>query len=226
MFLEYTDVTNRVTDEELIQDMKSVLSITGKDSLTIAEYDAFGKHNSTTVIKHFGTWNHALEIVGIRVSNKFYSDEELFSNLADIWMRIGKQPSRRDLRRVESLISYKAYERRFGKWSVALQTFVDWFNTSETSDYVELKGIQPEIKQRTARDVNLRLRFKVMQRDSFKCCLCGASPAKNEDVELHVDHIIPWSKGGESVFENLQTLCSKCNLGKSNLLEQDDNKEE
>ena len=70
----------------------------------------------------------------------------------------------------------------------------------------------------TNRDVNLRLRFKVLQRDNFKCCICGASPAKNSDVELHVDHIIPWSKGGETVIENLQTLCSKCNLGKSDLL--------
>ncbi len=33
-------------------------------------------------------------------------------------------------------------------------------------------------------------------------------------VELHVDHVIPWSKGGPTVFEHLQTLCNKCNLGK------------
>jgi 5-methylcytosine-specific restriction endonuclease McrA len=35
-------------------------------------------------------------------------------------------------------------------------------------------------------------------------------------VELHVDHILPWSKDGETVEENLQTKCSKCNLGKGN----------
>lgn len=45
------------------------------------------------------------------------------------------------------------------------------------------------------RDVNLRLRFKVMQRDNFKCCICGKSPATNPDIELHIDHIVPWSKG-------------------------------
>lgn len=37
-------------------------------------------------------------------------------------------------------------------------------------------------------------------------------------VELHVDHIMPWAKGGEIVLENLQTLCSKCNLGKSDMV--------
>ena len=45
----------------------------------------------------------------------------------------------------------------------------------------------------------------------------GVSPAKDKNVELHVDHIKPWSKGGETILENLQTLCQKCNLGKSNI---------
>ena len=71
---------------------------------------------------------------------------------------------------------------------------------------------------KTSRDINLRLRFRVLQRDNFKCCACGASPAKDPAVELHVDHITPWAKGGETVFENLQTLCSKCNLGKSDIV--------
>jgi 5-methylcytosine-specific restriction endonuclease McrA len=35
-------------------------------------------------------------------------------------------------------------------------------------------------------------------------------------VQLHVDHIKPWSLGGETVAENLQTLCDQCNAGKSN----------
>ena len=73
-------------------------------------------------------------------------------------------------------------------------------------------------KHKTQREPNLRLRFKVLARDHFKCCSCGASPAKDSSVELHVDHIVPWSKGGETVLENLRTLCSKCNLGKSDLL--------
>ena len=60
-----------------------------------------------------------------------------------------------------------------------------------------------------------KLRYKVLKRDNFKCCACGASPAKDPSVELHIDHIVPWSKGGETTFDNLQTLCSRCNLGKS-----------
>jgi 5-methylcytosine-specific restriction endonuclease McrA len=56
-----------------------------------------------------------------------------------------------------------------------------------------------------------------MRRDDFKCRLCGASPAISPGVILVVDHVVPWSKGGETVFGNLQKLCEVCNGGKSDL---------
>lgn len=65
------------------------------------------------------------------------------------------------------------------------------------------------------RSISDKLRYQVLKRDNFKCCACGASPAKDPSVELHIDHIIPWSKGGETTLDNLQTLCSRCNIGKS-----------
>lgn len=67
----------------------------------------------------------------------------------------------------------------------------------------------------SSRKVSDKLRYQVLKRDNFKCCACGASPAKDPSVELHIDHIVPFSKGGETVIDNLQTLCSRCNLGKS-----------
>lgn len=67
------------------------------------------------------------------------------------------------------------------------------------------------------RDPSMRLRYEVLARDHFTCRYCGASPKKDPSVTLHIDHIIPWSKGGKTVLENLQTLCSQCNLGKSDL---------
>lgn len=70
----------------------------------------------------------------------------------------------------------------------------------------------------STRNISDKLRYQVLKRDKFKCCACGVSPAKNLGVELHVDHIIPWSKGGETTLENLQTLCSRCNIGKSDSL--------
>lgn len=58
------------------------------------------------------------------------------------------------------------------------------------------------------------LRYDILKRDNFKCKICGAS--MEDGVRLHVDHIIPVSRGGKTINSNLQTLCELCNLGKSN----------
>ena len=57
------------------------------------------------------------------------------------------------------------------------------------------------------------LRYDIMKRDGFRCVLCGRSA--EDGVKLHVDHIIPISKGGRTFPKNLRTLCDSCNLGKS-----------
>ena len=58
------------------------------------------------------------------------------------------------------------------------------------------------------------LRYRVFCRDGWRCQSCGL--ISRHGAILHVDHIIPRSKGGGSDMENLQTLCVACNLGKSN----------
>jgi 5-methylcytosine-specific restriction endonuclease McrA len=63
------------------------------------------------------------------------------------------------------------------------------------------------------------LRYKVLCRDRFRCQICGRSPAKDFGVEIHVDHIIPWSKGGTNTEQNLRVLCFDCNLGKGAKIE-------
>ncbi|WP_405375086.1 MULTISPECIES: HNH endonuclease [unclassified Microbacterium] len=57
------------------------------------------------------------------------------------------------------------------------------------------------------------LRADVLRRDGSRCRACGASSA---DRPLHIDHILPVSRGGRTELTNLQTLCQACNLGKGN----------
>lgn len=63
------------------------------------------------------------------------------------------------------------------------------------------------------------LRHEVFKRDNYTCVECGAK--KSDGATLHVDHIIPVSKGGSDELDNLQTLCKDCNLNKSNLIQKD-----
>jgi 5-methylcytosine-specific restriction endonuclease McrA len=128
-----------------------------------------------------------------------------------------------DLDTKNSKYRRQTYNYRFGSWRKALEAFVKYIN----NDKMENNGISTEIivsnndnsskvVHSTKRDISERLRFKILLRDGFTCKKCGSSPLKSIGVELHVDHIIPWSKGGETVPENLETKCLECNLGKGN----------
>ncbi len=57
------------------------------------------------------------------------------------------------------------------------------------------------------------IRIAVLLRDEFTCQECGTY---DELAELHIDHIFPFSLGGDHSMDNLQVLCAECNLKKSN----------
>lgn len=114
------------------------------------------------------------------------------------------------------------YHKPKGGCEVAIGAWVNGVINYDSNDsYQPNKKIsgkenqRSDVMHRTKREVSLKQRFEILKRDNFKCCVCGASPAKDPNIELHIDHIIPWSKGGETISENLQTLCSNCNIGKS-----------
>ena len=205
-----------VSDDELISDVQRIAQLLNLDTVPLKTYGKLGVYDYSTVIRRFGSWNRALQLAGLSKSNEVnIPDERLFENLLVLWQHLGRQPRRRELSSSPSKISQTPYNRRFGSWTASLEAFVNYANENgsespNTSD--------AEIGRRTTgRDPSLRLRWHVLQRDRFTCCACGATPALTPGVELHVDHIAPWSKGGETVIENLQTLCATCNLGKSNL---------
>ena len=61
-----------------------------------------------------------------------------------------------------------------------------------------------------------KLREYIKKRDNYTCCNCGNSIHNEPNLLLEIDHIIPVSKGGCTIEDNLQTLCWKCNRAKSN----------
>ena len=61
------------------------------------------------------------------------------------------------------------------------------------------------------------LRYEILNRDDFRCKICGSTA--QDGVKLHIDHIVPVSKGGRTIESNLRVLCDRCNMGKSDKLE-------
>lgn len=56
------------------------------------------------------------------------------------------------------------------------------------------------------------LRFEILQRDRCRCFICNRGP---ETLDMEIDHIIPFSKGGPTDVLNGITLCTECNGSKS-----------
>lgn len=71
--------------------------------------------------------------------------------------------------------------------------------------------IQDTIKNRRCWQ---RIRFKILDRDGFRCQYCGLSPRDSAYIVLHIDHIMPRSRGGDDSEKNLITSCNICNAGK------------
>ena len=74
MKLEYIEVPRNISNDELISDMIRVSQILNKSTLTAAEYDENGKFHSRTISKRFNTWNNALVIANLQISNRFYTE--------------------------------------------------------------------------------------------------------------------------------------------------------
>jgi len=76
------------------------------------------------------------------------------------------------------------------------------FITEEDEKEIGIKIIRKSISE--------ELRNKILKRDRYKCRICGSKK------DLVLDHITPFSKGGVTEINNLQTLCKKCNREKGN----------
>ena len=82
----------------------------------------------------------------------------------------------------------------------ATETFV-WPHVIRLLSYVRVpKSVQRKISRRA-----------LFARDRWRCQYCGTDSGK-----LTLDHVVPRSRGGESVWENVVTSCAPCNLRKGN----------
>jgi hypothetical protein len=181
-----------------------------------------------SITRKFGKWPDLLSEVGLSSVplGRRYTDEECYENIIALWTHYGRQPNFAELKRPPSSVGSKAYISRWGGWRAALGAFIKYVNQEPQAvqgafsekNGTEISGYQT-VPITAPRSISLSLRYKVLSRDRFRCVKCGRSPAKDPSVELHVDHIHPWSKGGQNTEENLRTLCFDCNLGKGDKIE-------
>jgi hypothetical protein len=219
MKFELVAFNRNATDDELLQDLVAVgaqLKASGK-RLTYRSYGDIGKYSAGTLQVRFGSWNDALTKAGLSLSmERDIPLHALFDNLKIVWITKGKQPVSRDMGTPPSQYRASTYSVRFGSWRKALEEFV----AAVDQEQYNIISEEAEIKKNkslkiTKRNPSLSLRFLVLKRDNFCCASCGRSPATLVGLVLEIDHIFPWSEGGETIEENLLTLCFDCNRGKA-----------
>lgn len=216
----------KIPGEALLDDLRRVAQKTRSNKVSVTLYRKHGKYSETIIKDMFGSWNKAIIKAGLKPHLQNVPAELLLKNIENIWNKLGRQPVRTDLVKPLSEFGSYIYFTRFGSWCKALLAFGEYIKNRKK--YIEMLNKQQDRnqqntgkkrakrKRKTLRNISYKLRYEVLERDRHKCCSCGSSPADDGNVKLEIDHIIPWSKGGESVLENLQTLCRACNIGKGN----------
>lgn len=68
------------------------------------------------------------------------------------------------------------------------------------------------VETRRRRQNRVASRLRILIRDKHRCQYCGK---RGTQFDLTLDHLIPRSRGGQSVPENLVASCKECNQRKS-----------
>ena len=229
--MRYTLERSRVDQyptEKIIAELCRVAGLCGNRCFSRREFDEKAVYcKGTVVLYRFGTWQAALDAAGlklekVKMDRSQISNDQLFEELGRVWKLIGHRPSKDEWENADAKYSYTTYKARFGGWLNACSAFVEnescrnegatpepTAKPNKLHQPVNLSRIQSDKK----RYVSDGLRYRVHKRDGFKCVSCGRSPATAR-IWFHIDHIRPFSRGGMTVLENLQTLCNECNWGK------------
>lgn len=99
-------------------------------------------------------------------------------------------------------------------------------NTLRPGEYRLESAPPPRSEYRFQRPVSARVRAQVLERNGYTCQMCGAGAGDPDEefpgrtVRLHIGHIMDRNQGGSDDLSNLRALCSTCNQGARNLVQE------
>lgn len=229
---------DRIPRDKIISEMEHVAKKFDCREFTCKEFSSVASIKHQAVLREFGDWAKAMEFLRTYLANKklelqprikpkrkdYISDREIFDEMEKVWKTLGHRPSKIEWDSENARFNYNTIRRHFDGWTNACLKFIEYKmgssvladDTSSSKNNFSQNSTIKIKEQEERREMPLKLRLKVLQRDNFRCVLCGKSPATNPGAVLHIDHILPFSKGGQTVAENLRTLCAECNWGKGN----------
>jgi hypothetical protein len=115
-------IRRRYSDAEILDELQACAARIGR-SPTMREFgaDPETKVHPQTVIEHFGSWNQAKRLAGLR-PRRFATREELLQALRDLGERLGRPPTAKDIDAHRGLVPSKSlYWHTFGSLTDALR---------------------------------------------------------------------------------------------------------
>ena len=94
------------------------------------------------------------------------------------------------------------------RYNITLVSSTGKISNLHSFTWEKLNGFDPKQERRL---LTKDLRLTILERDNNTCQSCGYHAVGRQ---MHIDHIIPVSKGGKTVESNLQVLCANCNMAK------------
>ena len=141
------------------------------------------------------------------------SDEELIEDVKRVADLLKKESLSCKDYSSHGRFSYNTLRNRFGSWKGSIIAFKEYVQNRQGN--IKIAKASP-VTHKTSRTASKKLRAQIFERDQSTCQNCGANEETKPGVKLVLDHIVPYSKGGETTYENLQVLCRRCNINKNN----------
>ena len=216
------ELRNAVYSGSWVSDAKRYFSKTNGPAYKIAGDYMKGEANRQEYMETAIEWHK--EITGDATIEDYMSKRKDWSDAKELW-----QYFRNVVDWLESIFIKKRSQMKGLPWGLFYNEFKDVsFNPQEVEERIsELmsdkeitskKGIYEYILTGNESALSLRLFDEDIRQGKYEeqkgiCMICG----KHFDIkEMQADHIIPWSKGGKTTFDNCRMLCAECNIKMSN----------
>jgi hypothetical protein len=154
---------------------------------------------------YFSAFTHGMNSVSRRYERRAPSlvDFELFGKaLKDLRLPLTTVDSSKTYGSWLKLHGWALVEAKFARSTISQWLKEHDYVKSPLGSFTDVTIASPSVLKR-----NLRGRAKdaILERDGGKCLLCGAAD------DLTLQHVLPYSLGGESHSGNLVALCEPCN---------------
>lgn len=218
--------TKAMSDAQILRALRAIARAKRSRMLLRQDVVDDDRLSLTMICRRFGGWPAVVAAAGLKRSRcgRTLSKQACFDNLVAVARHLRRLPRWSDMRRPPSVIGAPTYKRYFGSWTAALRALVANpggkpapRGRAAPAARAKPQRLEPQRKhrERARKIVTLTMRYQILARDRFRCQACGNSPATDPACKLHVDHVVPFARGGRTTAGNLRALCAACNIGKS-----------